>query len=140
SGGAGGFSYEWSNGETTEDVVGLPAGTYTVTITDANDCEKVVTFTVDNTVGIEETEAFDAFNIYPNPARDQFVVEFTTSGSGDVTIEVFDLAGRAMYASEAIKGAAVRHEIKTDNWPQGQYIIRITNDGESLYRKVDIIR
>jgi len=38
SGGASPFVYSWSNGQTSQDVTGLSAGTYTVTITDANSC------------------------------------------------------------------------------------------------------
>ena len=35
SGGSGTYTYSWSNGETTQDLTSLSAGTYTVTVTDA---------------------------------------------------------------------------------------------------------
>gem|GEM_PF-1784411 len=35
NGGNGNFTYEWSNGETTQTITGLADGTYTVTVTDA---------------------------------------------------------------------------------------------------------
>ncbi len=38
SGGGGGYNYSWSNGATSQDVTGLSVGTYTVTVTDANNC------------------------------------------------------------------------------------------------------
>ncbi|MDF2438982.1 MAG: C-terminal target protein, partial [Bacteroidota bacterium] len=43
SGGAGGYTYNWGGGITTEDRTGLAAATYAVIITDANGCTRNVT-------------------------------------------------------------------------------------------------
>ena len=38
SGGFGIYTYAWSNGATTPELTGVPAGTYTLTVTDSNGC------------------------------------------------------------------------------------------------------
>ncbi len=40
------FTYQWNNGDTTEDVSGLCAGSYSVTVTDSQGHTKIVTFEI----------------------------------------------------------------------------------------------
>ena len=49
--GVGPVTYSWSNGETTEDITGLTAGSYTVVATDANNCSDIQTFVITNDAG-----------------------------------------------------------------------------------------
>ncbi|MEO6037711.1 MAG: SprB repeat-containing protein, partial [Saprospiraceae bacterium] len=46
SGGAGAYSYNWSNNQSGNPVAYTTAGSQTVTVTDANNCQKVAVFTV----------------------------------------------------------------------------------------------
>jgi len=46
AGGTPPYSYSWSNGATTQDLVGLSAGSYCVTVVDDNDCSRNQCFTV----------------------------------------------------------------------------------------------
>ncbi len=46
SGGTNPISYNWSNGQTSQDANGLIAGTYTVVITDANSCTLSAPYTI----------------------------------------------------------------------------------------------
>ncbi|MEL6837619.1 MAG: SprB repeat-containing protein, partial [Bacteroidota bacterium] len=45
-GGTAPYTYNWSTGQTSEDVSNLTAGTYDVTVTDANDCTDSASFTI----------------------------------------------------------------------------------------------
>jgi hypothetical protein len=46
SGGTSPYTYAWSNNKTTANITGLPQGTYTLTVTDANNCKQSVSATV----------------------------------------------------------------------------------------------
>jgi len=47
TGGVGPFTFNWSNGATTEDLTGLPGGTYTVIITDqGSGCQVIESYTL----------------------------------------------------------------------------------------------
>lgn len=46
SGGSTPYSYQWSSGQTTSPISGMPAGSYTLTVTDANNCTASDSYTV----------------------------------------------------------------------------------------------
>ncbi|MBK8845181.1 MAG: SprB repeat-containing protein [Bacteroidetes bacterium] len=52
SGGTTPYGYVWSNGSTIQNQTGLAAGTYTVTVTDANGCTQTVVSNSDTTIHI----------------------------------------------------------------------------------------
>ncbi|PLX07981.1 MAG: hypothetical protein C0594_06265, partial [Marinilabiliales bacterium] len=51
SGGTGTLTVEWSNGSSGDTLANIPAGTYTVTVTDAKSCSNTDTYTVANLAG-----------------------------------------------------------------------------------------
>ena len=51
TGGNGTLTYSWDSGQTTEDITGLTAGTYTCTITDQTGCYIIETYTVNQSSG-----------------------------------------------------------------------------------------
>ncbi|MBK9337281.1 MAG: T9SS type A sorting domain-containing protein [Lewinellaceae bacterium] len=93
TGGVGPYTYEWSNGETTQTIINLDAGPYTVTATDANGCTAVQTVEVlAGNCGITTTfipesvscngEANGSATVIINGGTGPFTYAWSSGGSG----------------------------------------------------------
>ncbi|MBI5541151.1 MAG: choice-of-anchor L domain-containing protein [Bacteroidia bacterium] len=51
TGGDGAYTYLWSTGSTSQDLMSMAAGTYTLTVTDGNGCQAQQSVTINNTPG-----------------------------------------------------------------------------------------
>ncbi len=80
---AGSYTYNWSNGATTEDLIDVPEETYTVTVTSSEGCTATASATVTNNnsnLNISGTTSSNTSCITPNGA-----VDITVSPAGSYT-------------------------------------------------------
>ncbi|MFM1745054.1 MAG: hypothetical protein RLZZ630_991, partial [Bacteroidota bacterium] len=110
-GGTAPYIYQWNNGVITEDQSGIVAGTYTVQITDANNCVFTTSVVVD-----EPVAALSA-----TPAITDVACQGNASGSIDITTA----GGTAPYAYQWNNGSS--NEDQT-GLTAGTYDVIITDD------------
>ncbi len=80
SGGAGNYTYLWSNGAQTEDVSGLTSGTYTVQITDGNNCPQSMDIEVPGDSSVPEANIQSSGDI--DCSQTVVTLDGSTSSSG----------------------------------------------------------
>ncbi len=109
TGGTAPYSFNWSNGATSEDLTGIAAGNYSVTVTDANGCSLVRNFTV--------TEPLTLI-------ASGLVTDVVCFGQGDGSIEVSVSGGVTLYAYLWSNGAVTEDLFNVDG---GNYSLTVTD-------------
>lgn len=119
TGGTPAYSFAWDNSETTEDLSSIAAGTYFVTVTDANGCEDTLTSSVSSSVSILENEI--SATIYPNPTNGVVVIDF--GGTQEGIIHVQDAIGQLVLTQEITNS---KQTIDLSKNERGVYFIQIS--------------
>ncbi len=124
TGGTPNYSYSWSNGVTTASSLnGLSPGTYTVTVTDANNCIKSQSLTIGITAG--GTATVTSIN------------NITCNGFNDASITVSPIGGTAPYTYSWSPGGQTNSTVT--NLSPGTYTCTITDFYGCKATKVETI-
>jgi hypothetical protein len=109
SGGTSPYTFIWSTGATGNTVTNLPGGTYTVTVTDATGCSRLVTFIITDPPAIS---AVTSINNAQCSAEGHYSVDLAVSG------------GTAPYTYTWSNGATTQD---LDSLSSGTYTVQITD-------------
>jgi len=127
---------------------GLPGAQNPDTIVVGADTAVAATFTADVTSGVRPpplTE-FTLRQNYPNPFSDRTSIEFGLPKRSDVTLEIFDVAGRRVFRRWLAEAPSGWNRLefsgrgRTGALPAGVYFYRVTSDAGHLTRKMVILR
>jgi hypothetical protein len=121
SGGNGTFSFNWSNGATTEDLTGVPGGTYTVTVTAANGCSTSLIIVLGTLVATQELTDQTQLNIWPNPTTDQLWLHWPYA-TEQTTLHWYDALGRCVGTMPVLLAQGQNHSFDVSKLPSGQLI------------------
>jgi len=122
SGGSAPYSYSWSNGETGSIVDGLSAGTYCVTVSDANGCSADKCFLIETAQGCNLTITGS--------------VHDATAGAANGSIEPFVSGGTQPYSYSWSNGETGRI---IDGLPTGTYCLTVTDANGCLGDKCFVV-
>ncbi len=136
NGGTANYTYLWSDGQVNATAANLTNGTYTVTVTDANNCSTTASVTV-IVSGLDNIANLSAFDILPNPNTGNFHVQIdlTTVQAGNV--QVVNVLGQVLrtYNFEA---QSVTLPIEIQEQTSGVYFVVLNTSNQTVTRKVTV--
>ena len=130
NGGITPYTVNWSNGDNSFNPSNLSAGTYSVTLTDANDCIAEETFTLTGPVGTNDIEALTNFTLFPNPTTVSFNVNASFNSKIQGEIVITNLLGQTL-DQYSFFNATIKKEFDVQQYPSGIYLVTLhTSDGQ----------
>ena len=131
---SGGNTYQWLPTSLSGPVVTLsPSGTtsYTLSATNNAGCiaQKIFTLQVVKCTNITEN-SLDHLAIF----YDSGVLTVNTDHTSNNCIEIFDLNGRPVYKNNIFQNL----EVDISGLPGGFYLMKVSNEDSSVYRKIVI--
>ncbi len=146
-GGTSPYSFNWSNGGTSQNLDNLSAGFYEVTVTDINGCVAVAQFEVLQLQPPREAGQFRDHGLfevkmYPNPFRQSLMIEIESGDESEGNIILRDMMGRKVMEQRiALQKGMNFFKIKIETpLSPGAYLMEISKNNGMLREYKTLIR
>jgi len=107
--------------------------------TSINDQSEDYTVPADCVLSTQETSSVkdNTISIYPNPAKNEFFINFPKNTLGKVNVEIYDMSGKLISTENKISPDS-KKVISTSNLVNGTYLVKINGMGIDATSKVII--
>jgi hypothetical protein len=135
-------SYQWFlnnviiEGQAGQTVQTTVEGAYKVLVTEEG-CEGESEIFNLVTVGVSALDRGFGFTLYPNPANNEVVVNFTSELTEQIELQIFDLAGKQMGTQRINKMVS---PIDVSQFAEGVYLFRVLSNNNAKTERVIIKR
>jgi len=138
------YTYLWNDAgaQTTATATGLPAGSYTCTVTDASGCITIVNVTVPEAVnpGLFEFEGVSRFDIYPNPTEGKAVLDIELNETGTVELQILNVLGEVIHSESISQISKVRYETDLSHLTNGVYFIQLQSESVNANKRIVVTK
>lgn len=131
-GGTSPYTLSWSSGGSANPLTGLTAGTYTLTVNDANMCSATATFVVGDATSVNEIIANNTMNVYPNPVNS--LINIQTQQPANMRLNIVTMNGSVV---KQFMHNGTHTQVDVTALPKGVYLL--LGEGEHAMLKERII-
>jgi gliding motility-associated-like protein len=138
AGGMATYTYLWSNGTSSHDLVDVPAGEYTVTVTDEHGCLDTASVTLK---GPDVLELPTGFSPNGDGRNDLFVIHGINAYPNNQLV-IFNRWGNEVYSADGYNNTWNGKNKEGKDLPDGTYFVVLTINGGAITRNgyVDLRR
>ncbi len=142
AGGIPPYNFDWEIfGETTDPLkMGLENGIYNITITDDNNCEKIIQVNLGDVTSTKEISILEKIKLFPNPTSDFLFVKIPTTENSELEISISNFLGQPKGDILFLEKGKTEFSIDVSEWSSGIYFIKIKMKEEERIWKFNVIK
>ncbi len=118
----------------------LIAGEYQLNLTDENGCRLIETFVLDMLTNTQDLTFVEGINLYPNPTKGIFIVDFTFSASQQFSLTLYNLLGETITPAIKLNRQTGQHYFDLSTFPNGTYWVKMEFENEVFAQPIILMK
>lgn len=125
-----GWTFLWSTGQITHEILIEKAGAYYLSVTNSVDCSWADSILVDYLSSIEPLLGLNAISVHPNPTNGLFHLKLEFNRQAEVLLQLLDLSGaEVLRQNMQVHSGVSEYQVDARGLPSGSYILVLHQEG-----------